>query len=1245
MKTRCLLHLVYVVIQTFLMITVRSTDVTEVEYYMKSVCGDGLVDLYSEECDGTEGCTEDCLCGDGYTVKATGGCESSCVFDANCLTGCTKPDYCEICNTTAGYTSDCQSCQDDYVWFGVGRCKSFKEETIDTCSDFFLRNSANPNFTISINAATFNGSIYINQPTLEEQHLSINKCTREVDQQKPYTYGYWFKLTSDSRRVIFIQVEKEYTQEDKEYAEFLQKAVGSEYVITVQKKCIEKQEATDAKCVSINQGTTKYVLSPQTVIQTEANVPYYMFVHTKFASSKMGDLKLFIREIKHVCSYASERLYWSDMSKGVSIDISEENSLVSVDVCSTDLTKGHWFRFTGADQTLNISTCNSKEDKLSLDLISINPEDYGYSLNDEPLDVDCVDFSKAKCELSKTEGCPNSILPKMIFTFSSKRWYFLFVGIHEESNVEVVLDFGLTCTDQCGEHGLCSSYLGACTCDEHYVLKHGTCSLCGNGQLDKGEECELSINGYNDTQCTSECNCVFGTAPMKIDNITKCALPTCGNGQIDENEECDGGFGCDHCLCVNGTQSYNKSRLYCLVATCGNKQVDGDEECDSGDFCVECECQEGHYYRHGEVSCRAISYYLSGGMFMAEIIGGHLVMAALLALWAFTAYSRLTKKIRQEIDDEKLVIFENTIIPFDKTNSQYIDLKMENGYFNFSKKAIDFGERRPEIDEPCEDEITLTNTWTENLHFTFHAGDYNKYSIMCKPFTGTIKPKESVVLTITFIARCTTVLNEKVPITLRYGKLQNIIKEIKKENPDLIAQTSQSSQNSEGEKSSSSVKRRVSNSETRPSTQTTTSSSKGRSSSKDKSSKSSSKNSSSRRKKSKVSKFHVYLNLQVESALSTKLDYEEIHLQHPPIGGGTFGIVYKAEWRKVDVAVKVMKSDLVDMMDLLPNFVQEAEMMERIRCPYIVNFIGCVITQDTLCLVTEFCQLGSLRKFMQTNPISDYLKVRFCQDVAKGMEYLHENDILHRDLKTDNILVYSKNPHDPTTTKISDFGTSRSFIESSSKIALQNIGTPVYMAPEISRKDQMTLKSDVFSFAICMLEIWIGRDVYPPDKFPDSESILRFVGGGKRLEIPQNCIFANLIEKSWQHKVSMRPSFKEISKALEILEKSLASSHKSDSDSSSKKRKSLKLSKTTSKNTETTTTSQQESEEPTPRITTEKGRLVSDENQDESERSTKNEKVEEQQDNKQPLPNELNKTDDVKSSDDSLQSKSSTKED
>ncbi|EDR25790.1 serine-threonine protein kinase, putative [Entamoeba dispar SAW760] len=1169
----------------------NSQEVKQEEFENEGKCGDGIWDWFSEECDGTSGCGKDCLCKKGYTANGNGTCVMSCMFGDGCIGGCTEPDVCDECNTTKGYTEDCQGCQEGYMWFGEGICQPYTSHSMHTCFSFlnFTRYQTaglGVAFPFDILIGNNQKEIIAKIPNIpaQFQSLSISRCSRFVDMMKPYTYGYWFNITFEKASKIMIEVENVYSAETRNYYDTIQHEIGSDMAILIQNECPSTTDLSyRVKCIMRNGGTSNYVRVPRMYYEATANSNIFAFVHTKYASKPMGGFNIYFNEIKHVCSYTASTIKWQNIVKGnYYVDLNLDNAIQSNSVCNKNKVKGFWYRIPGADHTIIISSCNSTGDyDVSFNLIRYKPDDYGYTSYDEDIsNVDCSDSSHTECVLTRTDGCASdSKLAKMTITISHEYDYLLFVGITEEYEANVKVSFDITCPQECGSNGKCSPYSGQCECYNSYTLIDEVCTKCGNGKLDNEEECDNSVEGYQDSLCTNACNCKYGTQPMTVkvngSISTKCAVPTCGNGKIDVYEECDGGYGCDHCVCVNMTKKYSKARIDCLQSSCGDKQLDEGEECDGGDGCIECECQPG-WYSQEKAHCSPQSLLVRQLKYWGTLVIVYWIFFFILLFILILLYIKLTKKIKQEIDDEKLVIFENTIIPFDKTNSQYIDLKQENPYFSFSTTDIDFGDKRPEIDEPIETTISLKNNWKENLHFTFHSGDYPKYEIMCKPFTGTVHPSESIELTISFIARCTTVLNEKVPITIRYGQLQNIIKEIKKENPDLIPQNSQSSQNSESDNKSHSSSTNGSssqkNSHTSLSTQKNTPSGSGKSGS--------SHDSDSKKKKgkSKVSKFHVYLSLQVESALSTKLDYEEIHLQHPPIGGGTFGIVYRAEWRKVDVAVKVMKSDLVDMMDLLPNFMQEAEMMERIRCPYIVNFIGSVVTYDTLCLVTEFCPLGSLRKFMKTNPMSDFLKIRFCQDIARGMEYLHENDILHRDLKTDNVLVYSKNPSDPITAKVTDFGTSRSFIESSSKIALQNIGTPVYMAPEISRKDQMTLKSDVYSFAICMLEIWLGRDPYNPTKFPDSESILRFVGAGKRLDISDDCPLKSIIEQSWQHRSSDRPTFKEIVNTLETVLKKIIDKSKSDSNNknqstSIKTDSQIKTSSTSNQHTINTNTS------------------------------------------------------------------------
>ena len=233
------------------------------------------------------------------------------------------------------------------------------------------------------------------------------------------------------------------------------------------------------------------------------------------------------------------------------------------------------------------------------------------------------------------------------------------------------------------------------------------------------------------------------------------------------------------------------------------------------------------------------------------------------------------------------------------------------------------------------------------------------------------------------------------------------------------------------------------------------------------------------------------------------------------------------------------------------------------------------------------------------------LKIRFCQDIAKGMEYLHNNDIIHRDLKTDNVLVVSKNPRDPVTAKVSDFGTSQSYIESSIKVGLQHIGTPVHMAPEIilekdSGVEPVTLKSDVYSFSICMYEVWKGSDPYDPAKFPDGESIFKFVCNGKRLEIPQDCIFKDIIEKTWNQKPSDRISFNEVIILLDGIYKSVAKNESSEKNSERK----------ASRNSESVDADKKESEDsesskPTESKTIESADVKSNPGSQQSEQSTK----------------------------------------
>ena len=114
------------------------------------------------------------------------------------------------------------------------------------------------------------------------------------------------------------------------------------------------------------------------------------------------------------------------------------------------------------------------------------------------------------------------------------------------------------------------------------------------------------------------------------------------------------------------------------------------------------------------------------------------------------------------------------------------------------------------------------------------------------------------------------------------------------------------------------------------------------------------------------------------------------------------------------------------------------------------------------------------------------LKIRYVREICYGMRYLHSQNIIHRDLKLSNVLVVSDDENcSGVVCKISDFGTSRevdmttTLSMSQSMTMTSNIGTPLYMAPEIlSGVGHYSMKADVYSYGILMVSLWNQKPPY-----------------------------------------------------------------------------------------------------------------------------------------------------------------------
>ncbi|XP_058067910.1 uncharacterized protein LOC131217144 isoform X2 [Magnolia sinica] len=180
-------------------------------------------------------------------------------------------------------------------------------------------------------------------------------------------------------------------------------------------------------------------------------------------------------------------------------------------------------------------------------------------------------------------------------------------------------------------------------------------------------------------------------------------------------------------------------------------------------------------------------------------------------------------------------------------------------------------------------------------------------------------------------------------------------------------------------------------------------------------------------------------------------DLEEIR----ELGSGTYGAVFHGKWKGSDVAIKRIKASCFagrpsERERLIADFWKEALILSSLHHPNVVSFYGIVRDgpDGTLATVTEFMVNGSLKQFLQKKDrtIDRRKRLIIAMDVSFGMEYLHGKNIVHFDLKCENLLVNMRDPHRPIC-KIGDLGLSK--VKQHTLVSGGVRGTLPWMAPEL----------------------------------------------------------------------------------------------------------------------------------------------------------------------------------------------------
>ncbi|XP_044499254.1 uncharacterized protein LOC123220746 isoform X2 [Mangifera indica] len=279
-------------------------------------------------------------------------------------------------------------------------------------------------------------------------------------------------------------------------------------------------------------------------------------------------------------------------------------------------------------------------------------------------------------------------------------------------------------------------------------------------------------------------------------------------------------------------------------------------------------------------------------------------------------------------------------------------------------------------------------------------------------------------------------------------------------------------------------------------------------------------------------------------------DLEELQ----ELGSGTYGTVYHGKWRGTDVAIKRIKKSCFsgrssEQDRLTKDFWREAQILSNLHHPNVVAFYGVVPNEPggTMATVTEYMVNGSLRHALLRKDRSLHCrkKIMIAMDAAFGMEYLHLKNIVHFDLKCDNLLVNLRDPQRPVC-KVGDFGLSR--IKRNTLVSGGVRGTLPWMAPELlnGSSSRVSEKVDVFSFGIAMWELLTGEEPYA--NMHCGAIIGGIVSNTLRPPIPERCDseWKKLIEECWSFDPSARPSFTEITKRLRVMSVALQTKRRSN---------------------------------------------------------------------------------------------------